>query len=191
MPPPIDIAFLRRSARQAAENSALARSAGRRRAAGEAKAKASKGESSKRTSSGEGGAGRKDWGRREQHDAELTPTQNSFPRIQATSSYPPPPSMPQMSSNPAHATSPVQSMNLSPLATSLPSLAPMSTLPSMRQSYPPLVPSYPIAPHPGSYPPSHAPLYPMQPAMPGSMPPPPPPGSWDHYVPGNNGRNRA
>ncbi|KAG9093873.1 hypothetical protein FS749_013603 [Ceratobasidium sp. UAMH 11750] len=202
MPPPIDNAYLRCSARLAAAKSALARSAGRRRAAGKAKAKASKGESSKRTSSGEGGAGRRGWGRREQHDAEPTPTQNSLPRIQATSPYPPPPSMPQMSSSPTHATSPLQSMNLTPLATFLPPLAPMNTLPSMRQSYPPLVPSYPTAPHPASYPPLYAPSYliqplyspppdryPQQPGMPGSMPLPPPPGSLDHS--GNNGCDRT
>ncbi|KAG9102274.1 hypothetical protein FS749_009614 [Ceratobasidium sp. UAMH 11750] len=204
MPPPIDIVYLRRSARLAAENSSFARSAGRRRAAGEAKAKASKGESSKRTSSGEGEAGHKGWGHREQHDAELTPTHNSFPRIQAMSPYPPPPSLPQMSSNPTHATSPLQSMNLSPLATALPPLTPMNTLLSMRQSYPPLAPSHSTAPHPGLFPPSYAPSYPMQPsygppphgypmqlAMPELMPPPPLPGSWDHYVPGNKSCDRA
>ncbi|KAG9097680.1 hypothetical protein FRC06_007302 [Ceratobasidium sp. 370] len=207
VPPPIDIAYLRRSARLAAENSALARSAGRRRAAEEAK-KVSKHES-KRTSNSEGGAGRdagtgrRGWGRRERQDAEptLSPIQSSFPRAQATSPYPPPPSVAQMSPNHIHAASPVQ-----PTATSLPPLAPMhNTLPSMRQSYPPLVPSYPSAPHPGPYqgpyaqppppypmqhpaygPPPHG--YPQQPAMPGSMPPPPQPGSWDHYAPSNNGR---
>ncbi|KAG9085870.1 hypothetical protein FRC06_003379 [Ceratobasidium sp. 370] len=181
VPPPIDIAYLRRSARLAAENSVLARSAGRRRAAEDAK-KASKSES-KRTSSSEGGAGRdarsgrRDWGRREQRDAEptLSPIQSSFPRAQATSPYPP--------------------------------LAPMhNTLPSMRQSYPPLVPSYPSGHHPGPYqapyaqpppppypmqhpaygPPPHG--YPQQPTTPGSIPPPPQPGSWDHYAPNNNGR---
>ncbi|KAG9098192.1 hypothetical protein FS749_004442 [Ceratobasidium sp. UAMH 11750] len=202
MPPPIDIAYLRRSARLAAENSALARSASRRRAAGEAKATASKGESSKRGSNAEGGAGRKGRGHPEQQNAESTPAQNSFPRTQTTSPYPPLPSMPQIRPNHAsstHATSPLQSTNLSPLATSLPPLASMNTLPSTHQSYPPLVPSYPTPPHSGSYPPSYAPPYrvqpsyglpphgyPQQPGMPGLMSPSPPPGSWDHYVPGNN-----
>ncbi|KAG8742742.1 hypothetical protein FRC10_000956 [Ceratobasidium sp. 414] len=201
MPPPIDIAYLRRSARLAAENSALARSAGRRRAAEAAKAKAPK-ESSRRTSNAGGGvgrdagSGRRGWGRREQAaEPTLSPIQSSFPRTQATSPYPP--SLPQMSPthmSPTHAASPVQPTSL---PSPLPPLAPMhNTLPSMRQSYPPLMPSYPPGPHPGPYQPSYAqPPYgpPMQlpyphgyPPQPGSMPPPP--GSWDHYAPGNNGR---
>ncbi|KAG9078137.1 hypothetical protein FRC06_008515, partial [Ceratobasidium sp. 370] len=150
------------------------------------------------------GSGRRGWGHREQQDAEptLSPIQSSFPRAQATSPYPPPPSMPQMSPNHIHAARPVQ-----PTATLLPPLAPMrNTLPSIRQSYPPLVPSYLSTPHPGpeqapyaqpppppypmqhpAYgPPPHG--YPQQPTMPRSMPPPPQPGSWDHYAPSNNGR---
>ncbi|CAE6472436.1 unnamed protein product [Rhizoctonia solani] len=71
-PPPIDIAFLRKSARMAAENSALARSsAGRRRAADKPKVASPVSSSSKPSSSGTDN-GRRTWDRRDK-EAEPAP----------------------------------------------------------------------------------------------------------------------
>jgi hypothetical protein len=188
VPAPIDIAFLRKSARLAAENSALARSTGRRRPADDNKpSKAEGSTSNKRTSShidsdSEGssvggsrdiGSGRRGWGRLENGNEQPMHSPNSFPRA---SPYPPP--APHMSPNhpmagpihhsasPVHASSPP--MMLRPMAT-----AAHTTLPSMRPSYPSPM-SYPPTPHPGSYhpaynqPSSYGP--PMQ--QPGYGPPP-------------------
>ncbi|KAG9124100.1 hypothetical protein FRC07_012841 [Ceratobasidium sp. 392] len=210
VPPPIDITFLRKSARLAAENSALARSVGRR-----VKDKSPKAESpaSKNApSEPEGGAGRdagsglRGWSRREdEHDEPMaSPIHNAFPR-QATSPFPPPPSGPQMS--PSQLASPV--MTLPPPAMSLPPPGPQvhpNTLPSMRPYHPPPMASYPPPGHPGSYPPTYAqpppPYPPMQqpygppphgyaqpgPVMGGPMPAQPQPNTWDRYVAGINGR---
>ncbi|CAE6405107.1 unnamed protein product [Rhizoctonia solani] len=98
-PPPIDIAFLRRSARMAAENSALARSsAGRRRSADKDKSKAEShvAPSSKPTSTATDD-GRRTWERR---DREVEPTPHyahpvvNSPTYSASSPTRPPALMP-------------------------------------------------------------------------------------------------
>ncbi|KAG8737272.1 hypothetical protein FRC12_017212 [Ceratobasidium sp. 428] len=206
-PPPIDITYLRKSARMAAENSALARSVGRRRRDDD-QDKTPKAESKHTPSDSESGAsrdagsGRRGWSRREEEDDELmrSPSQSAFPRASATSPYLPPQPAPQMSPNhmsPTHATSPAQPVTLPP-----PPPAPVhnNSLPSMRPSYPPPMTSYPpplhpayqAYPQPPVYPPMQQPYgppgYPQQaPVMAGPMPQPQP-SAWDRYVAGINGR---
>ncbi|QRW03529.1 GATA type zinc finger [Ceratobasidium sp. AG-Ba] len=157
-PPPIDIDFLRKSARAAAENSAIARSVGRRRAA-EDKDRPS---STKRPADSElvrdSASTRRGWGRREVDADEpmRSPIQSSFARAQM-SPYPPVQSTPHMSpdhlASPAHA-SPIQSMVLPPDHEPASSTSPMHnhTLPSLRPSYPPPM-AYP--PPPWAHIPAH------------------------------------
>ncbi|KAG9090260.1 hypothetical protein FS749_000697 [Ceratobasidium sp. UAMH 11750] len=150
MLPPINIAYLCRSARLAAQNSALACSASLGCTTEEGRS-APTPKSFKRTSGGfdrDVGSGRWGWGRRKQWASEPTPVQLSFPRFEATLPYPPPLSLPQTSPN--HATSPVQ-------PTSLPLSLPPITLPSMCESYLPLMPPYLTTPNPDLYPPSCGP----------------------------------
>ncbi|KAG8715862.1 hypothetical protein FRC08_010086 [Ceratobasidium sp. 394] len=177
MLPPIDIAYLCRSARLAAQNSTLTGSAGR--CTTEEGGSAPTPKSLKRTSGGSDrdvGSGRWGWGCREQWASEPTPAQLSFPGFEATWPYPLP--LPQTSPN--HATSPVQ-------PTSLPLSLPLITLPSMCESYLPLMPPYLTTPNPGPYPPSCGPHgYAEWLLVPGSMSPLLLPGPWDHYAPGNN-----
>ncbi|QRV89328.1 GATA type zinc finger [Ceratobasidium sp. AG-Ba] len=209
-PPPIDIDFLRKSARAAAENSAIARSVGRRRAA-EDKDRPS---STKRPADSElvrdSPSTRRGWGRREVDADEpmRSPIQSSFARAQM-SPYPPVQPTPHMSpdhhASPTHA-SPVQSMILPPPTMSQPPPPlPMHnhTLPSIRPSYPPPMayPPPPVGSYPGAYPQAPASYGPpMQqsygppphgyvPAPPGSMlgAPQSHPPQWDRYS--ANGRD--
>ncbi|CAE6341005.1 unnamed protein product [Rhizoctonia solani] len=156
-PPPIDIAFLRKSARMAAENSALARSsAGRRRTTDKEKAKVeSPVSSNSKPPSTSTDDGRRPWDRREK-EAESS---NQFTHSAVTS--------PTFSAPPA--SSPARP----------PVLMPMTLPPPPQTRYP--------GPPPMNYGPSFQPYVQSGPAPqpPYHMGPPPPGSSWgyDHGHP--------
>ncbi|KAJ1307151.1 hypothetical protein OPQ81_001268 [Rhizoctonia solani] len=167
-PPPIDIAFLRKSARMAAENSALARSAGRRRSADKDKTKpASPSTSGSKPSSTVTDDARRTWDRRDK-EAEPAPRYAHAAATSPTYSVPPAPGPSRSSAMPT-------TLPLPPTRYAAPGPAPMNYFQPYIQSAPAPQHSYQMGPPPpGTWDYDHA-----------HHAPGPAPGQWggDRYMP--------